>query len=166
VQIETEMTPAFIGLGSNVGDREENIKKAISLLKNNINIKVKKVSSLYETEPVGYVDQGEFLNAAIEIETDLTPHELLKITKGIEEKLKRDRKIKWGPRTIDLDILLFGDLRIDEPHLNVPHPEIKNRAFVLIPLAEIAGQIIHPDGKTIDDLLRELIDVKSVRKYR
>jgi len=159
------VSSVFIGLGSNVGDREENIKKAISNLKNISNIELKNESSLYVTEPVGYIDQRDFLNAVIEIETDLTPHELLKVTKSIEEELKRERKIKWGPRTIDLDILLYNDIRIEESHLNVPHPEIKNRAFVLIPLAEIAGQLIHPDGKSINDLLHELNDVKSVRRY-
>lgn len=159
------MSTAFIGLGSNMGDRQENIRKAKSFLKNNANIKIKNESSLYETEPVGYSDQDDFLNAVIEIETDLSPRKLLKVTKSIEEELKRERTIKWGPRTIDLDILLYDDIRIEEPHLSVPHPEIKNRAFVLVPLAEIAGRLVHPDGKRIDDLLLELDDAKIVRKY-
>jgi 2-amino-4-hydroxy-6-hydroxymethyldihydropteridine diphosphokinase len=131
---------AYIGLGSNLGDREKNIKSAVGLLKKTKEIKVNKVSSLYETEPRGYKEQGKFLNGALELETSLSPSELLRVLQGIEGKLGRRRVIKWGPRTIDLDILLYDDLEINEKNLKIPHPQMLRRDFVLIPLKEIASQ--------------------------
>lgn len=156
---------AYVGLGSNVGDRAENIRRAASLLDGEDGVTIIGRSSLYETTPVGYTDQRDFINAVIEVETTLSPQELLTKTKNIEDRLKRRRLIHWGPRTIDLDILIFDDLAIDEPHLHLPHPQIINRAFVLIPLAEIAPDAKHSNGKSIAELLEELDDREGVKLY-
>jgi len=163
------MTSVFLGLGSNVGDRRKNIDLAVQLLGENADIRLEQVSSIYETTPVGYARQRDFLNAAIEITTDLTPEELLEETKAVEATLGRERSFRFAPRTIDVDILLFGNEIRYEPHLRLPHPELLNRAFVLVPLAEIAPRLIHPSGKSILQLLRELPEDEvsaGVRKYR
>ena len=132
---------AYIGLGSNVGDREKNIEEAINLLEGTKEIKIRKVSSLYETEPRGYKEQNKFLNGALELETTLPPRQLLRVLQRIERELGRRRIIKWGPRTIDLDILLYGSLKIEERALKIPHPEMLRRDFVLTPLKEIAPHL-------------------------
>lgn len=157
------MSVAYIGLGSNVGDRLGNIKKSIELLGSSPDVTVEKTASFYETKPVGYLNQPDFINTVVKITTKLTPHQLLKVTKSIEEALLRKRTVKWGPRVIDLDILIFDDIVMDEPHLRLPHPEIKNRAFVLVPLAEIAGSLKQTDGKTIAEILAKLSDKKGVK---
>lgn len=159
------MNIAYIGLGSNVGDRVANIEQAVELLAADKSVRVTRRSSLYETKPVGYRNQPDFINAVIEVETSLTPQELIGLTKSIEEKLQRQRLIIWGPRTIDMDILFYNDQSINEPHLQVPHPEIEKRAFVLVPLAEIAGNRRHPSGKTINEMLKSLGKVKDVKLY-
>lgn len=158
------MSAVFIGLGSNVGNRNDNLKKAVEMLESHSRIKVIKRSSIYETAPVGYVNQPDFLNAVVKIETALSPRELIKVTKGVEEELKRKRKTKWGPRTIDLDILIYDDVVMDEPHLKLPHPEIVNRAFVLVPLYEIAAELALPGGKKIKDLLNGIKDEQQIKK--
>jgi len=160
------MSDVYIGLGSNVGDRLSNINKAIELLDSNADITVEKIASFYETKPVGYLNQPDFINTAVKITTGLTPRRLLEVTKSIEERLRREHTVKWGPRTIDLDILLFDDITMDEPHLRLPHPEIKNRAFVLVPLAEIAGSIKHKSGNTIREMLAKLSDKKGVKIFK
>lgn len=132
------MNHVLIGLGSNIGDRLSYLKGAISLLDSHKEIKVIATSSIYETEPVGYVEQASFLNIVIQIYTSLNPYELLKVTQKIELELGRERKIHWGPRTIDLDILLFNHENIKAENLIIPHPRIGERAFVLIPLDELA----------------------------
>ena len=132
---------SYIGLGSNLGDRLANINKAIEYLKENQDITVERVSSIIETEPQGGPPQGKFLNAVVKIKTTLKPKELLKVLQNIEEKLGRVRTIKNGPRTIDLDILLYGNEKIDEPDLKVPHPRMGERSFVLGPLLEIEPNI-------------------------
>lgn len=150
-------TIAYIGLGSNVGDRKANCRKALELLGSAG--RVRKVSSFYRTEPVGYKDQGEFINAVAEIETDLSPQELLAACRRIEEELGRSREVRWGPRTIDLDILLYGSLKVNDhdPELTIPHPLLTDRRFALAPLAEIAPRAVHPVlGKTAEELLRDL----------
>lgn len=129
---------AFIGIGSNMGNREENINKAIKQLSETVGIKVCAVSKLYNTKPVGYTEQADFLNGAIKIKTTLTPHELLKACQRIEKNLKRERVIRWGPRTIDLDILLYGDCTINDKDLIIPHPRMHERDFVLKPLKDIS----------------------------
>lgn len=162
------MSRVFLGLGSNVGDRENNIDMAVQLLSENAAIELRRVSSDYETTPVGYLEQRDFINAVVEIDTDLDPEELLKVTKGIEEALKRERAFRFAPRTIDVDILLFENETRDAPHLRIPHPEIVSRAFVLVPLAEIAPDLIHPSGQTISQLLARIPEDEmraAVRKH-
>ena len=128
---------AYLGIGSNLGNRRKNIELAIEQLKKTNGIKISKISQLYETEPVGGPPQGKFLNGAIEIEISLSPQTLLRKLKKIEFNLGRKRTVKDGPRTIDLDILTYGDLRIEEEGLKIPHPKMQEREFVLKPLREI-----------------------------
>jgi 2-amino-4-hydroxy-6-hydroxymethyldihydropteridine diphosphokinase len=157
----------YLGVGSNLGNRQGNIKKAARLLGENGNIQVVRRSSFYETEPVGYKKQPDFLNCIFEIKTSLTPLVLLKVLKNIEKKLKRVKNIKWGPRLIDLDILLYGNKVIEKTNLTIPHPEMHKRRFILAPLAEIAPEIIHPlKKKTILELYKNLSDKHKVRKLK
>lgn len=156
------MSVAYIGLGSNEGSRDDNIMQAVKELAATDDIKVTKVSSLYETKPVGYADQPDFLNGVVEIETTLTPGQLLAATKSIENQLQRRRDIHWGPRTIDLDILLVDSLEMAEAGLKLPHPEVENRAFVLVPLAEIAPDLRLPGGKRVRELLNDLGKIEGV----
>ncbi|MDP3296892.1 MAG: 2-amino-4-hydroxy-6-hydroxymethyldihydropteridine diphosphokinase [Thermodesulfovibrionia bacterium] len=152
------MPVTYIGIGSNLGNREENCQKAIALLIEK-NIKITKRSSLYETEPSGVKDQRKFINMAVETETVLTPEELLKTLKAIEIERGRQKDIHWGPRIIDLDILLYDDLILKTHDLEIPHPGIKDREFVLKPLSEIAPEKIHPVfKKSIKTLLIEILE--------
>jgi 2-amino-4-hydroxy-6-hydroxymethyldihydropteridine diphosphokinase len=156
-------TTAFIGLGSNIGDKSATCRKALELL--NKAGRVIRVSSFYCTEPVGYPDQESFINAVTEIETVLSPLALLAACHVIEDKLGRRRLLRWGPRTIDLDILLYGDQVINGAELTIPHPLMTKRGFVLVPLCEIAPETMHPVlKKTISQLLRELRDPHRVVK--
>ncbi|MDD5423487.1 MAG: 2-amino-4-hydroxy-6-hydroxymethyldihydropteridine diphosphokinase [Candidatus Omnitrophica bacterium] len=131
------MVTCYIGIGSNLGDRQDYIKRAIEELKSHKDIRVRRVSSIYETEPFGGIQQGMFLNGILEIDTDLGPKPLLKELNEIENKLGRKRTIKDGPRTIDLDILYYGQEAIDDADLVVPHPRINEREFVLKGLREL-----------------------------
>ena len=159
------MTTAYIGLGSNLGDRARNIRKALKMLNKADGVSVLAISSLYETEPEGYEDQGWFVNAVAQINTDSSPNELLGLCKKIEREMGRKKTVRWGPREIDLDILLYDRLRLNSPNLVIPHPRMRQRAFVLAPLAEIDGSILHPVlDKTIEALLVELQTTKSVQK--
>ena len=159
------MTIAHIGIGSNFGNRQENCEKAVNLLSRK-GIKVLKCSSFYETEPWGVKEQPKFINTAVETETDLKPEELLKTIKGIESDLGRGSGIRWGPRLIDLDILLYNDLVVKTNNLEIPHPGVKNREFVLKPLSEIAPDKIHPVlKKSIESLLLECLE-SSEKNYR
>lgn len=147
---------AYIGLGSNVGDREEYIEQAIFLLEKNPDIQVVRRSSNYETEAEGPGEQPPFINAVVEVKTNLSPHELLDVCQEIETALGRDREVEWGPRTIDLDILLYEDQIISDDRLQIPHPLMHERLFVLKPFREIAPQVIHPVlEKTIETLFEE-----------
>lgn len=158
------MTDVFLGLGSNVGDRENQLKEAIRLLDEQSSIKVVKVSSFYETEPVGYVDQPDFLNLCVEIQTELSPKAVLERGLAIEQQLHRVRKERWGPRTLDIDILLYGDQIIEEQDLTIPHPRMTERAFVLIPLQEIAPNKVEPRTQTkIKDITVPNETVKKVQ---
>ncbi|MCM3550307.1 2-amino-4-hydroxy-6-hydroxymethyldihydropteridine diphosphokinase [Alkalihalobacillus clausii] len=135
------MHKAYIALGSNVGDRENYLQEAMKLLDADASIQVIQASSIYETEPVGFTDQGPFLNMVAEVETTLSPFSLLAATQAIERKLGRKRLIRFGPRTLDLDILLFDHENIETGELQIPHPRMWERAFVLVPLAEIAPDV-------------------------
>lgn len=137
------MSTAYISIGSNLGNREENCKNAIKLLIED-GVKVVKLSSTIETKPWGLTDQPMFINMALSIETDKTPAELLTAIKSIEADLGRRPGVRWGPRIIDLDILLYEDLVIKTSNLEIPHPEMCNRDFVMKPLLEIAPDVIHP----------------------
>ena len=152
------MSIAYIGIGSNLGNREENCQKAIALLIEK-NINITKRSSLYEIEAWGVKEQPRFINMAVEIETNLEPAELLKVIKEIENSMGRRKGIRWGPRVIDLDVLLYDDLILKTHDLEIPHPGIKDREFVLKPLSEIAPDKIHPIfKKSIKTLLIELLE--------
>jgi 2-amino-4-hydroxy-6-hydroxymethyldihydropteridine diphosphokinase len=145
------VTLAYIGLGSNLGDREETIRRAVELLG------AARVSTLIETEPWGYADQPRFLNAVAELETDEPPRALLARLLEIELELGRTREgPRYGPRTIDLDLLLYGDDRLDEPGLGLPHPRLHERAFVLEPLAELAPELVVPGFGPVKALLSRL----------
>ena len=136
------MVDVFIGLGSNVGDRESNLRKAMELLKEKM--KLVKVSSMYETEPMYLKDQPWFVNCVAKLETDMTPKELLVYLGNIERRLGRQRSVRYGPRSIDLDILFYGNEIVEESDLKIPHPRLHERRFVLVPLVEIEPDRIHP----------------------
>ena len=135
---------AFVGLGSNLGDREAQIRMALDELAKLPGTRVSRASSLYDSEPAGEVEQPNFLNAVAQIDTELTARQLLWNLLLIERRLGRVRSARWGPRSIDLDLLMFGELVVDEPDLQVPHPELDRRSFVLVPLVEIDPLLVHP----------------------
>ncbi len=143
-KVERKRHRAFIALGSNMGDKENYLKNALNAINNNACCVIKKVSSFIETAPYGDVEQDNFLNGCAEIETLLSPQELLAFLQKTENENERVRTIHWGPRTLDLDILLYDNSIICEDNLIVPHPDMQNRNFVLEPLSEIAPHIIHP----------------------
>ncbi len=153
----------YIGLGSNLGNRLENIRKAIELMKEQ-GIEIVKESSIYETEPMGYEEQGWFLNSVVKGKTELSPRRVWKRLEKIEKLMGREREIKWGPRIIDLDILFYGDKILNGKELQIPHSELHKRRFVLVPLEEIAPELVHPVlNKSIRELLGELKDNSEVR---
>ncbi|MFT3784247.1 MAG: 2-amino-4-hydroxy-6-hydroxymethyldihydropteridine diphosphokinase [Nibricoccus sp.] len=155
------MKTAYLGLGSNLGDRKRFLSDAILAINSASGIRVEKISSIYETDPVGVVDQPKFLNLVVEIATTLEPKDLLASCLGIEKKLGRVRKERWGPRTIDIDVLWFGGEVVDQPELTLPHPRLKERAFVLAPLAEIAPHVLI-DGESVAEFTANL-DQTGVR---
>ncbi|MFB0505912.1 MAG: 2-amino-4-hydroxy-6-hydroxymethyldihydropteridine diphosphokinase [Thermodesulfobacteriota bacterium] len=156
---------AFIGIGSNVGDKIKNCRQAISEISQRKQNRLIAQSPLYKTEPIGYTQQDWFINCVIEIETSFTVYQLLKALEDIEISMGRERIHKWGPRAIDLDILFFNDEVIQCEGLTVPHPEVQNRAFVLIPLREIAGDYIHPLlKKSIAQLVAALGNGQGIEK--
>lgn len=157
------MDNVFISMGSNLGDKIGNCRRAVNEIAGFC--EVIRVSSLYETEPVGKEDQPNFINCVSQIETNLSPHKLLKKLNSIEEKLGRVRHEKWGPRTIDLDIIFYNDLIINESDLIIPHPRAHLRRFVLEPICEIAPEFIHPGpDSSVLELLKLLEDNKKVIK--
>ncbi len=136
------MNVAYISLGSNIKDRLDHLTEAVRALHKAENITVTAISSIYETAPVGYTEQADFLNLVVCVETDLAAHALLSVCQEIEQQQGRVRKIRWGPRTVDLDILLYNNDNIESENLVVPHPRMRERAFVLIPLLEISPNAI------------------------
>jgi 2-amino-4-hydroxy-6-hydroxymethyldihydropteridine diphosphokinase len=152
----------YLSLGSNLGDREAHLRDALHLLQDVVTIR--RVSSLFLTDPVGVTHQPEFANLAVEADTSLEPLELLKEVKRVEHEVGRRPTFRWGPRVVDIDILLYDDLVLETPELTIPHPEITRRAFVLLPLAQIAPDMLHPlEHRTIAQLATTAPDADSVR---
>jgi 2-amino-4-hydroxy-6-hydroxymethyldihydropteridine diphosphokinase len=152
---------AFVGLGSNLGERETMIRLALDDLARMPSTRLVRASSLYDTEPVGDADQPNFLNAVAQLETELAARRLLWNLLLIERRLGRARSRRWGPRTIDLDLLLFGSQVVDEPGCRVPHPELTRRSFVLVPLVELDPLLVHP--VTGETLIAHLSRLRSAR---
>lgn len=155
-------TTAYLALGANIGNPRESMRAVLALLGESGACDVTAVSSLYFTKPVGITDQPDFLNAVIAIRTTFSPVELLDLCRSVENKLGRQRTIKWGPRVIDIDILLYGDAAVSEESLTIPHPDMMDRAFVLVPLAEIAPDVPLPGGVNARDAAAKL-DQSGVR---
>ena len=156
---------AYLSLGSNLGDREANLRAAIAALAD-AGARVVKISSLYETEPVDYLDQPWFLNCAVEAETELPPLDLLHALGGIEARLGSQKEFAKGPRLLDMDILLYGDESIASPELQIPHPRMLQRNFVLAPLAEIAPKLQHPSWTAnAADLFANSADASRVKRF-
>ena len=155
--LKENLHTAHIALGSNLGDKEENLRRALELLEEH-GVEVVKVSTFICTEPYGVTDQPQFLNAVCQVRTSLEPLALLHTLLGIEQEMGRVRLRHWGERNIDLDLLLYEDVVMDTPELKLPHPDMQNRDFVLLPLAEIASEFIHPVlHKSIDELKENLV---------
>jgi 2-amino-4-hydroxy-6-hydroxymethyldihydropteridine diphosphokinase len=150
------VTRAYIGLGANLGDREAAIREALRLLGERDRVRVVAVSGLKETDPVGVVDQPRFLNGAAQLDTELGPRELLDALLEVERALGRVRAERWGPRTIDLDLLVYGDVELEEPGLAVPHPRLHERRFALEPLAELAPGLLIPGLGSVESVLARL----------
>ena len=156
---------AFVGLGSNLGEREALIGQALDELAALPDTTLIRVSSLYDTEPVGVIEQPRFLNAVAMLDTELTARQLLWNLQRIEARLGRTRSQRWGPRTMDLDLLLYGDLVIEEDDLRLPHRELAQRAFVLVPLVELDPQITHPvSGLSVVQMLARLDHKSPVKR--
>jgi len=155
----------LIGLGSNIGDRQKSIMTAIQKLSQHAEISIEKISSLYETKPVGVTEQPDFLNGAISIATTLAPRKLLEVCLNVEYQMGRIRAERWGPRNIDIDILIYDDQVITDEDLCIPHPRLQERRFVLIPLQEIAGDISVYRGQTPGELLEKIVDNSDVVLY-
>jgi 2-amino-4-hydroxy-6-hydroxymethyldihydropteridine diphosphokinase len=156
--------PAFIALGSNLGDREGYMRAAIDAISKTESIV--KASSIYETDPIGFLDQPAFLNMVIKVETEKVPLDLLRKLREVEQSLHRERTFPNAPRTIDLDLLLYNDVILETPELTVPHPRLHERSFVLVPLVEIAPDVIVPTlGSTAKMLLDALGNVEGINNW-
>lgn len=157
------MSIVYLGLGTNLGNKEVNLRQAINLIRDFPKTSVSKTSKVYETEPWGYSQQDDFLNLCLEIETKLKPKELLKKCQLVEEKLGRKRLVKWGPRSIDVDILIYDELTLEEEELTIPHPRIGERAFVLVPLSELNNNLII-DNQNISELIKK-VATDGIKEY-
>jgi len=158
---------SILALGSNIGCREGYLLQAIRSLEHHSDIAILNVSSIYETDPYGPIEQDQFLNMVIEIETTLIPQMLLEYTQSVEMNLNRERTIRWGPRTIDIDILLYGNLQMNTESLIIPHNEMEKRLFVLVPLNELDGDTLVPgSGQRVKELLNEFQEIKGVRLWK
>lgn len=155
IEIERQWHKAYIAIGSNLGDKEKNIREALEIISNSNHTKINKIAKYYNTEPVGYADQDEFLNTAIEIKTLLNPKNLMKFLLEVEKSLKRERIIRWGPRTLDLDVIFYDDLISSDEEVIIPHPRMEERLFVLNPLCDIAPYKLHPI------LNKRIIDIRD-----
>jgi 2-amino-4-hydroxy-6-hydroxymethyldihydropteridine diphosphokinase len=153
---EKSLPKVYIGLGANLGNKTENIKNAVNMLENIEGLSITRASSLYLTEPWGDKNQEKFINQVVEAETELAPLDLLYRMQDIEIKLGRQRSVKWGPRVIDIDLLLYGKEKINMKELQVPHPYLRERLFVLIPLQEICPEMKFPDGSTITEVVNRI----------
>ncbi len=156
---------AYLSLGSNLGDRLANLRRAVQLLQERATISVSRASGVYETEPIGVRDQPWFLNAVVELSTTLAPLELLSEIKRIEGEVGRKPTYRWGPREIDLDILLYDGVEVAEEKLTIPHPRLGERLFVLLPLRELCPTWRDAAGQTIDELIEKLEGRAVVRPY-
>jgi 2-amino-4-hydroxy-6-hydroxymethyldihydropteridine diphosphokinase len=150
------LTTVLVALGSNLGDRRGHLEQALGRLAATSGVRSVRAGDAFETDPVGGPPQGPFLNACVLLETDLDPRQMLAALRAVEAGASRVRQERWGPRTLDLDLLLHGDTLLEEPDLTVPHPRMLERAFVLIPAAELAPDLVHPGlGRTLGDLAGE-----------
>jgi len=156
------MHRVFLSLGSNMGQKVDYLDNAVDIIKKNEFIHNVKVSSVYQTDPVGYLDQDVFVNIAVLLETTLEPYDLLRVCQDVEQALNRERLIRWGPRTIDVDIILYDDLTLDDEELTIPHPRMHERAFVLVPICELDSELVIQSQKI--QTLIETVDVSGVRK--
>ncbi|MCF8012349.1 MAG: 2-amino-4-hydroxy-6-hydroxymethyldihydropteridine diphosphokinase [Clostridiales bacterium] len=154
----------FIGLGANMGDNSWYIRRALNMLDELSGVSIKAIAPLYKTAPLGYEDQDWFLNTVAELETQVEPGDLLKEMLSIEDYLGRKRVIHWGPRVIDLDLLLYGQRQIKLPELELPHPRMFERAFVMVPLADLVPDTILCQGKPVAQLAHELLKNQEIKK--
>lgn len=159
------MVRAYVGLGTNLGDKMAHLSAALALLAAAPGLRVLRVAGVYRTAPWGRTDQDWFLNTVAELETVLPPRALLEVLLGIEARLGRRREVRWGPRVIDLDLLLYGDLVVREPGLEVPHPGMHERAFVLVPLAELEPSLRLADGRTVAEAAEALRREQEVVRH-
>jgi len=158
---------AYLGLGTNLGDRVAHLREAIARLNAAIGVRVLRESHIYETEPVGMTDQPRFLNMAVEVQLadEVTPRDLLALAKRFEAEMGRKPRERWGPREIDIDILLLGEERITEPGLVIPHPQMWERAFVAVPLADLVPEMRAPRGETVEELAAKLQQAQGIHAH-